>query len=83
MGFKDGYKGFKCYNPETNEYIISRDIIFNETEFPGIDWQDKDKEFIPISGDIIVVPGPFAGAGGGGGGPSSPGSTINPTKRKR
>lgn len=50
MGFKEGYKGFKCYNTDTNQFVISRDVTFDEDEFPGIPWEEEDAAFVPISG---------------------------------
>ena len=35
IGFEDGYKGWKVYNPVTRKVLISRDVIFDETSFPG------------------------------------------------
>ncbi|KAG8928182.1 hypothetical protein FRC01_006358, partial [Tulasnella sp. 417] len=56
LGFEDGYKGFKCYNPETNQFVISRDVVFDEDDFPGIPWTDEDEAFVPISGGYYPVP---------------------------
>ena len=35
IGFNDGYKGWKVYDPATQKVSISRDVIFDETSFPG------------------------------------------------
>jgi Reverse transcriptase (RNA-dependent DNA polymerase) len=35
LGFENGYKGWHCLNPTTKCIIISCDVIFNESEFPG------------------------------------------------
>lgn len=59
FGFANEYKGYKCYNPETGQIIISRDVTFNEDEFPGIPWSDEDEPFVPISGDIPILPTPI------------------------
>ncbi|KAG8947321.1 hypothetical protein FRC04_010897 [Tulasnella sp. 424] len=56
LGFEDGYKGFRCYNPETNLFVISRDVVFDENEFPGIPWNDEDESFVPISGGYYPPP---------------------------
>ncbi|KAG8896776.1 hypothetical protein FRC01_011627, partial [Tulasnella sp. 417] len=52
----DGYKGYKCYNPETNQFVISRDVVFDEDDFPGIPWTDEDEAFVPISGGYYPTP---------------------------
>ena len=36
IGFDDGYKGWKVYNPITRKVSISWDVIFNESSFPGM-----------------------------------------------
>ncbi|KAG8976249.1 hypothetical protein FRC05_004499 [Tulasnella sp. 425] len=56
LEFEDGYKGFKCYNPETNLLVISRDVVFDENEFPSIPWNNEDESFIPISGGYYPPP---------------------------
>ena len=35
IGFEDGFKGWKVYNPTTHKVSVSRDIIFDESSFPG------------------------------------------------
>lgn len=35
VGFEEGYKGWKVYDPATQKVLTSRDVIFNETSFPG------------------------------------------------
>lgn len=35
-GFEDGFKGWRCYNPITKKFVTSHDIVFDETEFPGL-----------------------------------------------
>ncbi|KAG8870445.1 hypothetical protein FRB97_009761 [Tulasnella sp. 331] len=47
--------GYKCFNPDTNKFIISRDVTSNEDKFPGILWTDEDKVFVPISSDIQIT----------------------------
>ena len=36
VGFEEGYKGWRCYNPIRKTTLISRDIIFDEASFPGL-----------------------------------------------
>lgn len=36
LGFEDGYKGYKIYDPKKRTPSISHDVIFNEQEFPGL-----------------------------------------------
>ena len=42
IGFEDGYKGWKCYDPLARKIIISRDVIFDETLFPGLSTKTGD-----------------------------------------
>ena len=41
IGFSDGYKGWKCYDPETKKIVIARDVVFDETVFPGLSTKTK------------------------------------------
>ena len=36
IGFSEGYKGWKVYNPETKKMSVARDVVFDETSFPGL-----------------------------------------------
>ena len=36
LGYPDGYKGWKCYDPLSKKIVISRDVIFDECSFPGL-----------------------------------------------
>jgi Reverse transcriptase (RNA-dependent DNA polymerase) len=36
LGIEDRYKGWHCYDPVTRQTVISRDIIFDELDFPGL-----------------------------------------------
>lgn len=36
LGFESDYKGWRCYDPETKKITISRDIIFDKNDFPGL-----------------------------------------------
>jgi hypothetical protein len=36
LGFENGYKGWRCLDLVTKCTIISHDVIFDETEFPGL-----------------------------------------------
>ena len=47
LGFEDGYKGWKCYDPKTKSIVVSRDVIFDETVSPGLTAQKDDDEPIP------------------------------------
>lgn len=37
IGYLFGKKAWRLYDLETNEFIISRDVVFMEDKFPGID----------------------------------------------
>ena len=36
LGYPLEYRGWKCYNPSTKKVVISRDVVFVETELPGL-----------------------------------------------
>lgn len=42
IGFEDGFKGWKVYNPATRKVSISRDVIFDEKSFPGTSTTSTD-----------------------------------------
>jgi hypothetical protein len=33
IGFKDGVKGYKLWNPETKKIVYSRDVVFREVNY--------------------------------------------------
>lgn len=39
LGYPDTYKGFRCYNPKTGKVIISRHVLFDEHQFPFLQFQ--------------------------------------------
>ena len=41
LGYPDEYKGWKCYDPVTKRVLVSRDVIFNEAELPGLGIKDS------------------------------------------
>lgn len=48
LGFAEGYKGWLCYDPATRKTHISRDVIFDETSFPGLSTKGKKVEVPPV-----------------------------------
>ena len=44
LGFEDGYKGWKVYDPAKRTVFTSRDIIFDEKSFPGTSAKSKTDE---------------------------------------
>jgi hypothetical protein len=36
LGFENGYKGWRCLDVITKHVVVSRDVIFDESEFPGL-----------------------------------------------
>jgi hypothetical protein len=48
IGFEDGYKGWQCLDPSTKRTVISRDVIFNETDFPGLHFTAEMNPPLPI-----------------------------------
>lgn len=43
IGFGNCYKGWKVYNPVSGKVSISRDVIFDETSFPGTSATSSEK----------------------------------------
>ncbi|KIO29192.1 hypothetical protein M407DRAFT_21761 [Tulasnella calospora MUT 4182] len=39
-----------------NKFVISRDVVFDEDEFPSIPWTKEDEAFVPISGGYYPTP---------------------------
>ena len=74
LGYSDEIKGWRCYNPVTKKVIVSRDVIFNEGEYPGLSTKsvlsgvpvsltlDGNKVLLPAEDpdddDIAPVPAP-------------------------
>ena len=54
LGYPVNYKGWKCWDLETNEVFISRDVRFVETEMPGAELGLPGPRYEPLSG---VQPG--------------------------
>ena len=54
LGYPVDYKGWKCWDPSTNEVFISRDVRFVETEMPGAELGLSGPRYEPLSG---VQPG--------------------------
>ena len=48
LGFEDGYKGWKCYDPQTKSIVVSRDVIFDEAVSPGLT-QSEDMQLAPAT----------------------------------
>jgi hypothetical protein len=42
IGYKDGVKGYKLWNPETKKTIYSRDVVFREVK------DVSKQEFLPM-----------------------------------
>ena len=36
LGYPEEYKGWKCYDPVCKKVLMSRDVIFDESVFPGL-----------------------------------------------
>ena len=55
VGYSHEKKGYKCYNPQTKQVRVSRDVVFNETlsqylVFPS------NRDSIPINEDEASEP---------------------------
>ena len=55
LGFEEGYKGYKCWNPATQKVVISRDVIFDESLFPGLSKTPQTTQVSPIVTEDIPV----------------------------
>jgi hypothetical protein len=44
MGYSETTKGYRVYDIESRKIILSRDVIFNEREFPGLSLKRKTQE---------------------------------------
>ncbi len=47
VGYQEGTKGYRCYNAETGRVIVSRDVTFDETDFPGKE-QEGEEENVSV-----------------------------------
>jgi hypothetical protein len=50
LGYPIDYKGWKCWDPSTNEVFISHDVHFVETEMPGAQHFSNYPHYEPLSG---------------------------------
>ncbi|KAJ4796993.1 Retroelement pol polyprotein-like [Rhynchospora pubera] len=48
VGYPFGKKGWRVYDLETHEFIVSRDVVFYENEFPLKSKTLEDKENLPV-----------------------------------
>ena len=92
IGFEDGVKGWKLYDPTAQKVIISRDVIFNESFFPGLSkmsldnhkplslntlWTDEEED--PKDNEPSANQGPPPGAPPP---PQAPGPAPGPPPRR-
>ena len=61
LGFEDGYKGWWCLDPIMKHIIISQDIVFNESKFPGLSTtSNAEKSLLPVPTplprEVIALP---------------------------
>jgi hypothetical protein len=49
IGFSEGYKGWKIYNPATKQVSTARDVIFDELSFPGLTTKDQPDHPPPVT----------------------------------
>eukprot|EP01018_Ginkgo_biloba_P000406 Gb_07443 [translate_table: standard] len=83
VGYSEETKGYRFYNPITKQFIVSRDVLFNE----GGAWQWKEgvqqeKPVIEEIEDDITPPPPTSSSGSSSSpsSPSSSGSSISPLR---
>ena len=50
LGYPVDYKGWKCWDPMTNQVFISRDVHFVETEMPGAKHFPHYPRYEPLAG---------------------------------
>jgi hypothetical protein len=49
IGYKDGMKGYKLWNPETKKTIYSRDVVFREVK------DVSKQEFLPTQDELEKI----------------------------
>ena len=49
IGFDEGYKGWKLYNPISCKVLASWDVIFDKTSFPGLTTHQPDDHFAKVN----------------------------------
>ncbi|KAG6512658.1 hypothetical protein ZIOFF_030787 [Zingiber officinale] len=64
IGYSDESKGYRLYNPKTNQLVLSRDVIFDELAVWN--WDDNDSQVPVLSDGVGTIPfadvaGPTAG----------------------
>ena len=58
LGFEHGYKGWHCLDPLIRHTIISYDVIFDESDFPGLSvMENKNEPNIPLPTLFPIEPG--------------------------
>src|ERR1700733_15125385 len=63
LGYPVDYKGWKCWDPVTNEVFICRDVRFVETEMPGAELGLSGPCYEPLRGVQPGSVGELAGNG--------------------
>uniref|UniRef100_A0A0D2ZZS0 Retroviral polymerase SH3-like domain-containing protein n=1 Tax=Brassica oleracea var. oleracea TaxID=109376 RepID=A0A0D2ZZS0_BRAOL len=53
VGYPFGKKAWRLYDVETNEFIVSRDVVFFEDQFPGI--EDLPSVTVPVSQTALPI----------------------------
>jgi hypothetical protein len=43
MGYSETNKGYRLYDLDSRKIILSRDVVFDETQFPGLTGRSKGK----------------------------------------
>lgn len=51
LGYPSDYKGWKCWDPATNNVFVSHDVRFVETEMPGLELKLSGPSYLPLSGE--------------------------------
>ncbi|KAG6506237.1 hypothetical protein ZIOFF_031559 [Zingiber officinale] len=60
IGYSDESKGYRLYNPKTNQLVLSRDVIFDELAVWN--WDDNDSQVPVLSDGAGTIP--FANVAG-------------------
>ena len=53
VGYSDEQKGYKCYNPQTKQVRVSRDVVFNESMSWHLPSPPTPDDSIPISDEEV------------------------------
>jgi hypothetical protein len=48
IGYPSDYKAWNCYDPVSRQVYVSRDVIFDENNLPGLSYSKSNPEYSPV-----------------------------------